>query len=216
MKWDTRMIKSIILVCLISIFFIVLYFLYNFVRFGSIFEFGLNYVVEKNQFFLAIVHYKLFSTKYVLRNLYYYYLNIPIFSLKYPFIAIDRQGNSVFIIYPLLLSLLFFLKRGVGKFQKKVFIFLIGMIILLHQIFFMCYAWTGYTQLGNRYFFEIIPLFFVLILFVINYVPNVIKFLILFFGLLINIFGVLAFYSINFTIHPTQLIYEFFKKLLNL
>jgi hypothetical protein len=190
-----RLIKLFSIILLINLFLLIGYFAYNFVRFENIFETGLQYQVRLNKFNLALAHNKFFSLDYLTHNLYYYYLNPPSFLPKYPFIKIDGEGNSVLLTYPLLLSLFLLFRKKWRNFQEKIFFSLAGVIFLLNQIFLMLYVSTGASQLGNRYFFDVIPLLFILVLFVIEHLPNSVKVALLFAGFVINILGTFAFYS---------------------
>lgn len=182
--------------CAIGLF-IIAYASYDYVRFHNPFETGLSYYNGNLKFQKVIAEHKLFSLSYFIYNLKFYFLNFPSFSFRQPFIKIDVEGNSVFFMYPLLLTnVLLFQKNILINTKKSVFLLVAFIVIALGLFLLLLYSSTGWAQLGNRYVLDVIPLLFLLPLFVIEDMPHFAQLLILICGVFVNMLGALTFYSI--------------------
>ena len=192
-KKSKDIFKNITILSAITLAFIAILFAYNYFRFGNVFETGFKYQVHDARFDEVFKSQKFFSFDYFFYNIFYYFLNSLELNIKSPFTFINAEGNSVFVVYPFLLLLFFF-------FQKKFFIkldllkIIIGLVIAINTFVLMLFVGTGWVQFGNRYFFDVIPLLFFLISFVIAEVPVSIASLLLIYGTIINILGSLTFY----------------------
>ncbi len=164
---------------------------YNYLKFQNILETGLRFQVGSGRYAQILKSNTILSFHYVLYNVYYYFLNIVHFSYSSKPVVIDREGNSVFSVYPalLLLPMLYYARK---EREKKQWLFLIvsGVIISLSVVFLMLYFSTGWEQFGNRYFFDVIPLLFLLLIFVLPYVPIPVLLILLYYGFFVNCFGI--------------------------
>jgi hypothetical protein len=170
--------------------------IYNYFRFNNFLEFGQKYQQGAGRFDEILKKYKVLSLSYTWHNIYYYFLNIIHFTPDKRPVVIDTEGNSIFSVYPalLLLPLLFYNR----KYQNKKILYFLGIstvMIVISISFLMLYFATGWVQFGNRYFFDLIPILFLLLIFILNYIPKSIQLFILAFGIFVNMYGTLAFFG---------------------
>ena len=137
---------------------------YNYARFGSIAEQGYSKQIILEPLVTAR-EYGLFNLIHIPGNLYYFFLStpLPVFKdgvshvLKFPFIASNPWGMSIFITSPYLLLLLF---QKYKDTESKIIWLTVGIVAL---IIFSNYG-IGYRQFGYRYSLDFLPwLFFLLI-----------------------------------------------------
>jgi hypothetical protein len=189
--------KTILSIGLMTFGFIILGAMYNFLKFHSLLETGLQYQVGNIRYDALVKSGKILSIHYVLHNVYYYFLNFLHFSPTKPYLIINPEGNSVFTVYPALLLLvrLFFKTEYLDK-KKVLFLITAGVILGLSILSLTLYYATGWIQFGNRYFFDVVPLLFLLTIFVLKYIPVPVQVVLLLYGVFVNFAGVLAFYKI--------------------
>src|SRR5262249_22202032 len=131
---------------------------------------------------------------YIPHNISYYFLNHLSIRLEKPYINIDREGNSVFSVYPLLLTLFLLIKKYKIKEMHPVIILSclsVGTTIIL----LMTMMATGWSQFGSRYFFDVIPILFLLTLFAIRNIHIALLIILFIYGLAVNLLGIWSFYS---------------------
>jgi hypothetical protein len=133
------------------------YAVYNYVRFGNIFEFGHNYLPE-------------FSTQGGIQFAISHILsNAPTFIWGLPFaqtgnaFEMKQYGFSLFLANPILLCLILWVfrdmtKRGLTPFTISVFV-----IFLMHALLLLSHRTCGGFQYGARYFVDCIPYVFMYI-----------------------------------------------------
>jgi hypothetical protein len=142
---------------------VVLLFIYNYYRFGNIWETGYNLQTWINPK-LSIVRdtWGLFNFRYLPANIYYFLLKGPelVFSddlyvhAKFPFIKASPWGMSIILTSPM------FLLSLKNKLTRQVKIVWLGvMIILLSDLL---YYGIGRLQYGYRYALDVYPLLYVL------------------------------------------------------
>lgn len=172
------------------------FFIYNFLRFGSIFETGIHYQTANQRFIEDIKTGQIFSFKNIAHNFTYYFLNHIQVSFERPYIHMDIEGNSVFSVYPLLLLIMsiFQFKSFTNK-RVSLYLFFTSLVVLITLSLLMLTLGTGWIQFGNRYFFDVIPLLFLSGAFIINLTPALVKFLALIYGIAVNTAGILVFYN---------------------
>lgn len=180
----------------ITVIFGSLFGLYNYHRFGDPFETGFRYQVGKERSNKALREGKVYSIDYMPHNITHYFLNHAALTLeKKPFFSnLTLEGNSIFSVYPAVLLFFFLFQKK--YFQKKTHMFFIVSavtIIVGTLTYFSVFFASGWDQLGNRFFFDLIPLVFVLLLFVLKEIPVVVKAVLLGYGIVINMIGLLAF-----------------------
>jgi hypothetical protein len=76
------------------------------------------------------------------------------------------------------------------------FLLIAGIAIGLSLLLLLLYYATGWVQFGNRYFFDVLPLIFLLLMFILPSVPMLIQMGLLAYGLFVNFYGIMAFYNI--------------------
>ena len=124
---------------------------YNFVRFGSPFEFGHNYLPE-----FSFQGGQQFSLAHIQKNAATFILGLPYEEGK-DGLALRSFGFSVFIANPaLLLMMVLFcadvLKRRAGAYQT-----LIIVLFALHLLLLLTHRTFGGFQFGARYAVDLIP-----------------------------------------------------------
>jgi hypothetical protein len=128
---------------------------------------------------------------------YYCFLNLVHFSPQGFWVVVDPYGNSVFSVYPalLLVPVLFCKKKDTHK-KRKSFVAIAGSAIGLNLLGLMLYLASGYSQFGYRYFFDVLPLLFLLLIFILPSIPMLIQMGLLAYGIFVNFYGAMAFYSL--------------------
>lgn len=160
MSKKSKLLK-VILPILISV---VIFGLYNELRFGNFFEFGYSnaYNLESTT---KAREYGVLSPSHLPGNLYYFFLASPrpVFRdgishvLKFPFVVADPWGMSIFITSPIFIYLFFLSYKD--KLSK---LLIITVVTIAVPVFF--YYGIGFRQFGYRYSLDFLPfLFFLLI-----------------------------------------------------
>ena len=200
--WDSKaMGRKISRRLLIPIGITVLFFLclgafYNYLKFQNIFEVGQRFQQGAARYDEIVQHGPILSFQYFWHNFYYYFLNPIYFSWSKHQMLIDREGNSVLMVYPsLLLCLILFVKYRQFDTRKRCFVAIAGVAALITVLCLMFYFATGWMQFGNRYFFDAYPLFFLLLVLVMPYVSETIQWMVMIWGVVINFLGLLTFFS---------------------
>jgi 4-amino-4-deoxy-L-arabinose transferase-like glycosyltransferase len=134
---------------------------FNYARFGSAFDSGWTAAVitgGNNSLKEDFLHHGVFSLHYLSRNAYYYLLNLRLRTApRTGTLTFDPMGNSAFLVTPALLYL-FRSGRHFGWFTAGLWTGG-GSFLLMLLLFFT----TGWSQFGNRYLLELMPLATVLI-----------------------------------------------------
>ncbi len=194
-QWKQLLKPGIIVISIVAVF-ITGDLIYNYARFSNPFETGHQYHQGNKRYAQILKTHRIFSTEYIPQNVYYYFFHLPKFFLYKPFMEIDREGNSIFAIYPGILFLILFLrKKYIADSQKKLFILLASSIIAVTIMVFMLYFATGWVQFGSRFFLDITPLTYLLIAFVIEDVLIIIRLLTIMYALFINFVGTIELVS---------------------
>lgn len=196
-KDNVSNLKYVLLIIIISIIIgFEVFFIYNFLRFGDIFETGLSMQLSDPRFLELLRNKNYFSVIYWKENVKHYFLNHASLSTSYPFVNEDPVGTSIFSVYPLTLFFFFLFQKTVFKIKNNaVFIGLGVLTILIITAMLMFFVGTGWTQFGSRYFFDTIPLLLLLLVFVIDKIPSVALLVFTVYGFLINYYGALNFFN---------------------
>ena len=188
-------VKSTTAIFLISLSAVMIFFTYNYLRFNNPLETGLTYQQSAARFRESTTSSNFFSINNVPHNFYYYFLNPLIFSSKSPFIKFDPEGNSIFLVYPILIVLLGFLfKKGAIDTKLKYFLLICFALLAINLSAFMLFFGTGWTQFGNRYFLDVVPILFILATVYITRLSPLFATFLLTYGSVINFLGALNFY----------------------
>lgn len=192
-----KIIASVSIFLLIGIFILILNLLYNFFRFGSIFESGYTYQHYAAHFAQDKQMYGYFNSAYIPKNFYYMFLNLPSVSKDFPYFTFDEEGNSVLFTSPFLLLALLIFKRKYWLNNRMKFINLSCLFGASAIIFILLNFWgTGWVQFGYRYFLDVIPFLIILLVQVIANVPKPITLTLLFASILINLLGTIWFLNL--------------------
>ena len=167
------------------------YMILNYLRFGSITEFGHNYLPE------FMYKHKQFSPEYLSDN-FKSLMHLP--ELSNGKIVIDSFGNfNIFVLNPAVLFFMATLMISTVKKRKQESILAYTVLICCvgYLIFTMMHATMGGWHFGNRYFVDCIPWLFIPYVYVIRNQLNISKWQIPFFiwGLCLNVLGAITVYN---------------------
>lgn len=152
-------IISVIPMCIVAVSYMTL----NYARFGSIFEFGHNYLpefmrVDTGQFNMAYI-------KQNVKNLF----RLPqIINGKISFY--DYDGFCIFIASPVFTSFVGYLLSAIFKGEKKDKAFAVAslIIVIAHLIAITAHKTMGGSHYGNRYTNDILPFVFLVCVYMCN------------------------------------------------
>ena len=113
---------------------------YNFARFGSPFDVGLDYHTMDKAFRADYALYGPFNIHYLSTNLYYQLVN-------YPFLRDPFRGGSLFLMSPVWFAVFWAMRRA-GTALHAAFL---GGSVLLTDIPILLLMGTGWWQWGSRY-----------------------------------------------------------------
>lgn len=191
--WFGKLRKALIPFLMVTAFFLAMFGVYNFLRFGSFFETGHSYHNMAGAYAEDKKNYGVWGTHYITRNFYYMFLNVPKLTSQFPFFSYDHMGNSYLFLSPLFI-LIFFVKFY--NWRKKEFrvlnTIIIGTSILITLLLFNYFS-TGYMQFGYRYVLDIMPLLILILAQVIPKVNNKIMLMLLAVSIYFNMTGACAF-----------------------
>ncbi len=190
-------IQKVWSLALLVLTFVCLIPLYNYLRFHNMLETGVRFQMGATRYNPIVRSNAILSIHYILYNIHYYFLNSVQFSrIGYP-VVIDTEGNSIFSVYPALLLLPVVVFSRIER-DKKRFAFLIigAIVVILTLIFLLLYFATGWVQFGSRYFFDIVPLLFLMLIFVLPSIPIYVQLAVLVYGIFVNVYGIVAFYHL--------------------
>lgn len=144
------------------------FFLYNYLRFGNIFEYGYRYIREAPQLAQMRITHGVMSLWHIPNNLWYFALNIPSLTWQHgPHLGINLYGNSLFFLSPPLLAIFWAVpiiyKSHKWKIDPYVASLWIGAVVTFLPSL-MLYS-TGWMQFGYRYALDIFPLLVLLTVF---------------------------------------------------
>lgn len=191
-RWPNQLKRLfIVVICILFISFVGML-LYNYVRFQNPLELGYKYQIGSERYNNLLHEGKAFSFSYIPHNITYYFLNYASLRLEKPFIIIDHEGNSVFSVYPLLLILFSLVKKYNLK-NVNILIVLLCIIVGLTIALLMLYLATGWIQFGSRYFFDVIPILFLISLFAMKKIFPITLLILVLYGIFVNFLGALLF-----------------------
>lgn len=157
-KMKEVFLKEALFLSLPFIFFLIIFFLYNYVRFGNMFEYGFNYIHESPYLEQLRKENGPFSIKSIPRNLQYMLFRLPDINFKKNNIfTFDLNGNSIFFLSPPLLAafMAFPIKRKKEKLIFNPYISSLWITVVITLIpSWMHYA-SGWMQLGYRYSLDV-------------------------------------------------------------
>lgn len=164
------------------------YAIYNYVRFGNIFEFGHNYLPE-----FSTLHSRQFAFSHISKHIKAFLFGLPVYLTPEYTLAYEQFGFSFFVaLPPLFLYFTFqlglFIKKRSNALQLITFLcFLLNVFLLLSH------RTVGGFQFGARYFIDCLPYAFIFVLSINkNFVS---KAMILFLVLFMTVFVPFALYG---------------------
>jgi len=189
---------------------IVIMFLYNFLRFGSPFNFGYTYVQGDTELITAYSKYGGFNPIFMPCNIYISLLGLPnilgepfpgtgqicwhlirgqyAFSNLFPFI--NPLGMSIFLTTPMFIYI--FKAKIKIPLVKAAWIGILSVMVPLWM-----YHNTGFIQFGYRYILDIIPILFVLLFWGVPKIGLAEKFFIII-SVFVNFIGMLVMFQVSF------------------
>ncbi len=170
---------------------------YNYARFGSAFESGLaiqTLTGGQPRYVEPFSRYGAVSPHYLAHNLKYYFWNCDFPRKSDGRIWIDTEGNSLFLVMPVLLYI-FLMARGKPGFNLALLAGALPLAVAL-QFYFA----TGYVQFGPRYLLDVMPLLLLLAAAGMCGRITHLSFDLILAGLAINLFGVYRFCDEKFAV----------------
>src|SRR3989338_525914 len=188
-------VKSAATIFLISLSAAIIFFTHNYLRFNNLLETGLTYQQSAARFRESTGSSNFFSINNIPHNFYYYFINPLNFDSKSPFMKFEAEGNSVFLVYPILILLLWSLfKKRVIDIRLKYFLVTCLALLTINLLPLMLFFGTGWTQFGNRYFLDVIPILFIVSTVYITRLSPLLAIFLLTYGSVINFLGAINFY----------------------
>lgn len=130
-----------------------LYMLYNYIRFDSIFEFGHNYLPE----FTSAPNGQ-FNTAYIAENL-KSLIRLPSLGANGELVFPRFDGMSIFLCFPIVISCIIRIPHA-----KKRSIIISLLCVALHILLLTSHKTMGGFHFGNRYFIDVMPCIFHMLL----------------------------------------------------
>ncbi len=138
---------------------------YNFARFGNWLDTGYGVALVGSDYSRWLRQtYGLFNLHYFSNNFYYYFLKMPeaavnqYYFLVSPYIKVTPIGLSFFAVSPLFISI--FRADLKDKIVRYCYLATLPILAIL-----LCYYNTGSYQFGPRYLLDLLPFWFLLLLF---------------------------------------------------
>ena len=124
--------------------------LYNLARFGSIFEFGHNYLPLHARY-----KWVQFGFQYLVTNLKRGFISLPFWDRQNHLLNFSGYGTAIWIVAPvLLLGFYFFFKKDIPLMEK-----IVGALSIFSIWFMLCLHFSnGWYQFGYRFSIDLIPL----------------------------------------------------------
>lgn len=176
-------VKRVVLFAIPLIVFVLLYFTYNFIRFGDPLQNGYTLIpgILKEPWFNK----GQFSIQYIPNHLYLMFLKLPIITKDFPFIKPSWAGLAIWITTPAFIYAL-------GAHLKDKINILSWISILSIGLINFSYGSTGFSQFGYRYAVDFYP--FLILLTIRSVSRTGLKWhhwLLLFISIIVNLWGVL-------------------------
>ena len=150
--------RQVILLCLPFLFFLSMFFLFNYVRFNNPLEYGFNYIHETQHLQQLREENGPFSIKNVPRNLWYMLLEIPSLNFEEKIdLYFNLKGNSIFFLTPPLLAIFLAypaMKRG-KKIMLNPYISSLWIASIITLIPSLMHHSSGWMQFGYRYSLDV-------------------------------------------------------------
>jgi hypothetical protein len=176
--------------------FVALAMTYNYSRFENPFESGLIYQIATESWQpVGPVHKFALSLSYIGQNFVSYFLAPFYFNPATCHSTFTPWGNGAPSVYPSLLFLLFWIKKGKRLDPSaKLFVALTSSACLMELFLLLCFDANGWMQFGSRYFLSIMVVALLLTAFKAENIPLWLNLVVLVYGYLVNQTGSLLYY----------------------
>ncbi|MFH1910371.1 MAG: hypothetical protein ABIJ72_04280 [bacterium] len=156
--------------------------LYNFLRFGNVFQTGYSLIpgVLDEPFFRGGI----FSLSYIPRNLEAIFISLPDFGRKFPFVMPNYASMSLFLATPALILIFASLKNKLSRVM-----ILTSLLVLIPSFL---HGTIGFSQFGYRFSLDVILLLIVALIPVYEKLPRLF-YLLFVLSILINFYVVVLF-----------------------
>jgi hypothetical protein len=173
-----RKVKRAFVATFVLSIFIGICMAHNYLRFDNVFNTGYNFYTAT---------YVPYDPNLIEQHMSIMLLKLPIFTSEFPYFQVSTYGLSIFLTTPLFLYM--FKLDYDTPLKRSVFL---GTVLFL--VYSLAYIVTGWVQFGYRYTLEVTP-FLVLLLALNNHKIKKGKtfYILLAFGILVNIFGAVTF-----------------------
>lgn len=172
-----------------------LFAIYNYLRFRSPLELGYKYFMNSKILDFNLKNFGLFNLIYLPFNLYYYLFNPYRIVQYFPFYQPYHNGNSLFLLTPITLSIFFKWKKKLKRCKKNgLFIILLSICMFFILLPALLLYGPGGPQIGYRYSLDFLPFFLIFLLFFVNNFNSKMSLILLFLSLY---FGLTSFYIFN-------------------
>ena len=148
--------------------FTILFFAYNFARFGNILEYGYSYIVESVNLRHVRETQGVMSLANLRNNLWYLALEMPKLTLmNKPKLEFNLMGNSIFFLPPPFLAAFLALPwyRSKKKWRPNPYVLALWVGVLITITPSLLLYSTGWMQFGYRYSLDITPMLLLLSVF---------------------------------------------------
>lgn len=150
-----KIVQKILWLSLGLLIFPIVFFTYNYLRFGNILQTGYVFIpgILQEPWFAKGI----FSLSYVSRHLKIIFTALPLFSHQFPYLTPSWGGLAIWITSPFFV---YCLKANFKKVQNILAVLSILLIALVNFSF----GSTGFSQFGYRYAVDFYPFLFVLLI----------------------------------------------------
>ncbi len=186
--------QAIIIFTLPAILFISIFFVYNYIRFGDIFQTGYDYIRESSNLQEIRMKNGLSSLKNIPQNAWYLLFELPTFQLvnNNVIFNFNLYGNSIFFLTPPFLTIFLasLIIRKKGRVQINPVIASLWIAVLATIIPILMHYSSGWMQFGYRYSLDITVLLLLLSVFGIKGKLSLLYILGIVFSIVMYILGI--------------------------
>ena len=183
-----KMISYFLIAALPIIVAVVLNGLYNYLRFGNVFEYGLTYQNFGSFFQADFLKYGHFSLHYLATNFFYTFIYYP-----FPTSTLTLMGGSLFLLSPLFLACFWAFKDK----KSRISAFVLWLSIIMVTIPILLNIGSGWKTFGPRYTLDFtMPLLFLTALGIRKW-PKWLSFLLILLSITQYLIGTLYYISVT-------------------
>lgn len=192
----TKYIKQAVIAFVLPLmFFCSVFFLYNYFRFGNIFQTGYDYIQESSNLQEIRIKNGLSSLKNIPQNAWYMLFEAPTFAVIENKIAVNFNlyGNSIFFLTPPFLAIFLApIIRKKGGIKIDPFAVSLWIAIFVTAIPILMHYSSGWMQFGYRYSLDITVLLLLLSVFGIKGKLSALYILGIVFSIIMYVWGIIS------------------------